>query len=391
MSRTWSQSPLRNLHQPLQVCYSPRISKLAVAVLTSIPSGKQAFQKVVDRSNPGKIKVSLPALTKDTGNEPSAKRIKTGGGGLAGFNSFLPAPKRTGVAANSSVGGGAKKGLGSRVNLKTGAGPGFSREIEPTREAYNEDTDVPGSHGESEIDSADRKLADDEQQKPAEVKFVGKATMFRPLSVSRKPVKKKKKIAPVESSVATNTPPTPQITDKPLARPKISMFSFAPETSAPVIPTTTGEYKPMMLPSQPEEDETNENDDIDATYEDYAQNISHMAPPAAPTPPVAQSLNDIAGDLNLSAAERRQLFGRGKGTQSATKIINFNTDQEYLANEVIRASGETVTHNPVRAIAPGKHSLKQLVNAAQTQKDALEESFARGKSNRNEAASRYGW
>ena len=77
--------------------------------------------------------------------------------------------------------------------------------------------------------------------------------------------------------------------------------------------------------------------------------------------------------------------------QSATKIINFNTDEEYLRNEELRAAGEQVVHNPVRAIAPGKHSLKQLVNAAQSQKEALEESFAKGKSNRAEASSRYGW
>jgi hypothetical protein len=48
-------------------------------------------------------------------------------------------------------------------------------------------------------------------------------------------------------------------------------------------------------------------------------------------------------------------------------------------------------HNPVRSIAPGKHSLKQLVNAAQSQKDALAESFAKGYQNRKEAGSKYGW
>ena len=130
----------------------------------------------------------------------------------------------------------------------------------------------------------------------------------------------------------------------------------------------------------------------EASYEEYTPNTSFAAPPAVPTPPISQSLDDIAGDLNLSAAERRQLFGRQKGgMKSATNVINFNTDKEYLHNEELRAAGETVTHNPVRAIAPGKHSLKQLVNAAQTQKDALEESFAKGRNNRKEAGSRYGW
>jgi hypothetical protein len=48
-------------------------------------------------------------------------------------------------------------------------------------------------------------------------------------------------------------------------------------------------------------------------------------------------------------------------------------------------------HNPVRSIAPGKHSLKQLLNATVSQKEALEESFAKGYANRKEASGRYGW
>ena len=150
---------------------------------------------------------------------------------------------------------------------------------------------------------------------------------------------------------------------------------------------------------QPEAEEAAE-EDFDSSYpepsyEEYTPTTTQIVPPAAPTPPVSQSLDDIAGELNLSAAERRQLFGRQKGrnhgAQAATRIINFNTDQEYLHNEELRAAGEQVVHNPVRSIAPGKHSLKQLVNAAQSQKEALEESFAQGKSNRAEASSRYGW
>jgi hypothetical protein len=72
-------------------------------------------------------------------------------------------------------------------------------------------------------------------------------------------------------------------------------------------------------------------------------------------------------------------------------MVNFSADEQYAANEEIRAKGETASINPVRGIAPGKHSLKQLVNAAATQADALEEHFAQGKRNRNEAGSRYGW
>ena len=145
-----------------------------------------------------------------------------------------------------------------------------------------------------------------------------------------------------------------------------------------------------MMTETKDEAEEDEADSLEPSYEDNTPNTSFSAPPAVPTPPVSQSLDDIAGDLKLSAAERRQLFGRQKGGR-ATTIKNFNTDQEYVHNEELRAAGEQAVHNPVRAIAPGKHSLKQLVNAAQSQKEALEESFAKGKSNRAEASSRYGW
>ena len=95
-------------------------------------STKPAFQKVVDRSNPGKIKVSLPqAAPKDKSGEPPTKRAKIGGGGLSGFNSFLPAPKNIGQAKNTTLGGGntSKKGLGAGVSLKTGAAPGFPENL----------------------------------------------------------------------------------------------------------------------------------------------------------------------------------------------------------------------------------------------------------------------
>ena len=51
---------------------------------------------------------------------------------MAGFNSFLPAPKRPAAASGgSSIGGISRGGLGSGVSLKTGATPAFSREPAP--------------------------------------------------------------------------------------------------------------------------------------------------------------------------------------------------------------------------------------------------------------------
>jgi hypothetical protein len=94
--------------------------------------------------------------------------------------------------------------------------------------------------------------------------------------------------------------------------------------------------------------------------------------------------------MKLSKAARRELFGRDGGTANS-KIVNFDMEQEYSHNESLRQAGETATHNPVRSIAPGKHSLRQLVNAVQNNASALEESFATSKSKRGEAAGRYGW
>lgn len=366
---------------------------------TAAPSSKPAFQKVVDRANPGKIKVSLPqASLKDntTSDEPPTKRAKTGGGVFSGFNSFLPAPKRTGQTAASLGGGTAvKKGLGPGVNLKTGAAPGFSREPEP--ESYyteDEENEPRSTNVGSGLNLPQPRSSQNGEQKPAgEVKLVGKPLMFKPLSVSRKPPKKKAAVPAVTtltSSAPVETPVTPQSkAEKAAPRPKVSLFSMSTESTNTFVPISTGEYQPMMTEAKDEAEE-DEADSLEPSYEDYTPNTSFSAPPAVPTPPVSQSLDDIAGDLKLSAAERRQLFGRQKGGR-ATTIKNFNTDQEYLHNEELRAAGEQAVHNPVRAIAPGKHSLKQLVNAAQSQKEALEESFAKGKSNRAEASSRYGW
>lgn len=366
-------------------------------------ASKPAFQKVVDRSNPGKIRVSLPQTsTRDEtrSDEPPTKRAKTGGGAFSGFNSFLPAPKKTGQTG-AALGGGntaRKGGLAAGVNLKTGAAPGFSRDPEPER-GHTEDlcTEEESTSGGNGFDLPPPKASQNGDQKPAEeVKLVGKPLMFRPLSVARKP--KKKTVAQLAAAKATpsiSATPHPKA-ENPAPKARISLFSMdAPEISTHT--PSNGEYKPMMFET-PEQDTQEEEDpySLEPSYEDFTPNTSQSGypPPAVPTPPVSQTLDDIAGDLNLSAAERRQLFGRqkgGRGNKSAMKIINFNTDEEYLHNEELRAAGEQVMHNPVRSIAAGKHSLKQLVNAAQSQKEALEESFAKGRNNRAEASSRYGW
>ncbi|EOD50762.1 putative mitotic checkpoint protein prcc protein [Neofusicoccum parvum UCRNP2] len=366
---------------------------------SSSAAAKPAFQKVVDRSNPRKIRVNLPSAgtsgagdTSAQADEPPAKKARTGGGAFSGFNSFLPAPKKSGEAAA----GAAKRGLGKGVSLKTGAAPGFSRE--PVEEAAN-DTDGRQNGGEEE-DAYGPEVPEDEPVKPAEeVKLVGKPMMFKPLSVANN-AKKKKKAA----STLPTIPKAPKSADElaiaaaeakataapvaPKPKPKVSLFSISQEESSPVPSASGGDYQPMLYSSEQETTTAHTG-----SYEAAAQYQSHTTTASQSAGP--QSLDTIASDLNLTEAERRQLFGRQRGKNgpdlSAINVVNFNTDQEYAHNEELRASGETVQHNPLRAIAPGKHSLKQLVNAASTQKDALEEHFATGKRNKKEAGSKYGW
>jgi hypothetical protein len=380
------------------------------AVKAAPQPSKSGFAKVVDRSNPGKIRVSLPqtATVKvdANGDEPPTKRVKLGGGGLTGFNSFLPPPKRTGVVKSGNLGGGGVgRGLGAGVSLKTGAAPGFSRnndsfvseDITYGKDSgdASEEQQSFGGGGRMNLPAPKSALAPEPVRKPAEeVKLVGKATMFRPLSVSRKPTKKKKPTegaAPASSATAGQVSASGTSQQEKPAQPRVSLFSVPDEANERITPSL-GTYQPMIYGTK-EEKET----EVTSAHEDYSTGEYEAASQQADYTNTTtfnnpQSLDNIAADLNLSDAERRKLFGRKNGSMlSATKVINFNTDEEYKHNEVLRSAGEQVVHNPVRALAPGKHSLKQLVNAAATQKEALEESFNKGRANRKEASGRYGW
>ncbi|KAI9853028.1 MAG: hypothetical protein M1838_002807 [Thelocarpon superellum] len=388
---------------------------------------KSTFQKVVDRSNPHKIRVDLAGLaTDDTANgatpptDRPAKRARTGGGAFSGFNDLLPAPKRTGraggggdaaAAASGSRPEARSRGLGNGVSLKTGATPGFSREPEPAPESglesgarnYEEHyqhyrggpATLEGSPPEK-MTSDVPTLASTTGTDQVEVKKTGKSTMFKPLSVARNAKKKK----PVKTGVVEKTLPphdTAQASSQASSRP--SLFSLNEDFSAaPTVPST-GNYHPMIYRSGTPPDDVESPPDLAVPKDGGAADETSL-PPGHDLPSLSasdsQSLDTIADDLNLTAAARRQLFGRQKGAgagpmPAAVKVINFNTDQEYAANESLRASGDTVQHNPVRAIAPGKHSLKQLLGAASAQKEALEEHFASGRRNKKEAGSRYGW
>ncbi|KAL8932061.1 MAG: hypothetical protein Q9216_006980 [Gyalolechia sp. 2 TL-2023] len=369
-------------------------------------TSKVAFQKVVDRSNPHKIQVNLPQLgrepleEKQEDDEPPAKKARTGGGPFTGFNSFLPAPKRSVAGSGGLNGVGSKRGgLGSGVSLKTGAAPGFSREpvidyglaAEDGKEngdgndSFHAIGDLP-EHGNTQksalLNLPLPKTTSNAQEEP---KNKGNSMMFKPLSVARKP--QKKKSHPSNGEVDLKTKDS-AISTKPKPPPKVSLFSVDPlpdhhENES----TNNGTYEPLIYGAQEQETSSTERPQAENPY------ISDAHPPAenipqSMNPPGPQSLSTIASDLNLSASAKRQLFGRQKPNASAVNIVNFNTDQEYAANELLRQAGEQVQHNPVRAIAPGKHSLKQLVNAASNQKDALEEQFASGRRSKKEAGSR---
>jgi hypothetical protein len=340
---------------------SPNVAPVPV---TAKPAAKKGnFQKLVDPSAPRKIKVDLPTVQPEVeADAPPTKKPRTTGK-FGGFNSFLPAPKRPAEAA--------KKGLGSGVNLKTGAEPAFSRErVEPDPQAFpftpaSEDTQKAGD-GLDSIPS--------QEEAPKEVKPMGNAMKFKPLSVARKKAPKRKlpsdAALPVSSPVAqAPTPPAP--------KPKISLFSVtsAEETLSSAVPTT--DYQPLLA-----EPQTN-------TTEDTASSTTTTVLPPVQADP--NSLAAIADDLGLSAGERRRLFGRNKDATSLANVSHLNMEEEYANNEQIRLQGQAVEHRAVKAVAPGKHSLQQLVNTATTQKDALEDAWAQGRRNKAEAGSHYGF
>ena len=355
-------------------------------------SSKPAFENLVDKSNPSLIRVSVAQETAKPiqedardGPEPPAKRAKTSTFG--GFNSFLPAPKR----AASTAGG-----LGKGVSLKTGAAPGFTREPMPETPSHDQSpersnkleadettdtTTTVTNEKSSAISDGVTAIGADEQSKK-------KSTIFKPLSVARKPGKKR--LAPTQSQ-STVASMSKADTIQPKAAPKVSLFSVGDVSDTISTPAgSSSTYQPLVYHADPP-DELELNSD--QAYEQGEPLETSSPQPTLVSLNQIDSLDSVAADLNLSASARRQLMGRHQrdSRNSSIKVTNFNTDQEYAANEALRQSGEIVQHNAVRGIAPGKHSLKQLVNAATTQKDALEEQFAAGRRNKSEAGAKYGW
>ncbi|KAA8650736.1 PRCC domain-containing protein [Aspergillus tanneri] len=389
--------------------------------LASAPSSTSSganFQSIVERSNPRKIRVALPEikpenLPDNSEDGPARKKARIGGGGgaFSGFNSFLPAPKRTNAAVEKENKASAQ--VRKVFSLKTGATPGFDREADAemrrdqllgasaTRGGdYDDDGGtIPkagGLRAEEDESTAERSGVKDAQEKPVEVKLKGNPMMFKPLSVGRAS-QQKKKLPPKTATTASSAEGSKEVTKTakevtpaqptppPVAKKtRVSLFSL----STGEADTTSGQYL----------------QEKSAVYEPMVYTAGSEVPAAGPeldsqepfalesTTGPAQTLDNIADDLHLSRAERRQLFGR-HGDSSKSRILHFNTDREYAANQEMAHNTDlaAVQHNPVRPIAPGKHSLQQLVNAASSQREALEDSFASGRRNKKEAGSKYGW
>ena len=378
--------------------------------------------------------------------EPALGRQRPAGE-TGGFNAMLPAPKRTNDP--SSVNGFKPRGggpLGRGVSLKTGAEPGFSRESD----AELKDLLAKGSSPQ-QVSDLNPQLREPEQmdgdsataETNSALPPIAKATTsewkprsFKPLSVARDTKKKKKKppiaaesTVPATTSSAIQSNPhselsNPKSTAQPA--PKLELFSMGNQVDDEMGEVTAYSKNLTTNPSLTiEENVTEESMDVDTDYNttpyeqqpyltiDSNPSLHISSEENQESSTAHQSLTSIADDLNLSASARRQLLGRPttnnqrkNNTTSSTTVAtatttttikNFNTDLEYsinnqsLLNPTNNNNQNQQQHNPVRAIAPGKHSLKQLVSAATGQKEALEESFAQGRRNKNEGRGRYGW
>jgi hypothetical protein len=360
-----------------------QIDKPAVPAPETASASATASSFTINKANPRKIQVKLfdTPTNGETDGEPAPKRPRIGGGGggaFGGFNALLPAPKRDSDAKAAASKPAARKVFG----LKTGAEPGFSREADAEMRRLFAEEDGGNKYAPNE-DDATIPRSIPEKTASIEPATKGNPFMFKPLSVARGHKKKKPK-RQVEPSTQADSLKTGGATTS------ASVTPVEP-TPPPKKVSLFGMDDPETVPSFPEADE--EDEIVEVLDEPVEADTFYSSTAAASDQPQAgQSLDFIASDLNLSKAERRQLFGRrGQAGVTATNVVNFNTDQEYAANEELRASGEQIQRNPVRSIAPGKHSLKQLVNAATGQQEALEESFATGRRNKKEAGNKYGW
>ena len=326
------------------------------------------------------------------------------------FNALLPPPKNNKPTSVSPRKGETKIRKGSSFTLRTAAEPAFMRNATSMGEgAEKQETSIDydnfaETNGAIDITNTSDKTKY-QLQKSTVIGSSSKSTIFKPLSVARTK-SSKRKVAILTRDQAENRfhSETSDITSqKPLKMvPKTSLFSIGDlDTYTPGDPRVLDDTEKSLR--EPVGRIKENNSIMTTNLHPCSYTTLHLDPDirpennSIPANVPQNSLLAIAEDLSLPESARRQLFGRkhGKGHHksevSEVNVVNFNTDNEYAANEELRAAGETVQHNPVRSVAPGKHSLRQLVSSATTQKDALEEHFANGRRNRKEAGGKYGW
>lgn len=325
-----------------------------------------------------KIKIELPAIRPEPGQEerqPPAKRAKTAGS-FGGFNSLLPPPKRSTAQAS---------GLRKGTSLKTSSEAAFSRAI-PVTSSAQERVDADDGYDEFGNRKATMNglpLVTKALEDAPEMKITGKATRFKPLSVANK----KKSVAKAKLAMANDSTTA-------VDRGESKIHIEGPNTEGKPSDSATKTKRSLFSFQQPEEDMPPKTS-LDS-FEPVTESVINktVEPPAttvttaSAAPAVANSLEAVASDLNLTPAQRRQLFGRHS---KDFNITHFNMDSEYSANEQLRMSGETMEHKAVKTIAPGKHSLQQLVNNARSNQESIEEKWAEGRRNRGEGGSKYGW
>jgi len=343
---------------PAQALPSPKKPSSLSAFLPK-PKSRKHKDSRPDQDRPKKIVVALPKFDDDDDDEDRpAKRARTDGG--SGLSAMLPAPKRAGA-------------------MKVDSAP--MRDI--VTEKISKDTEREDSQNHNGVG---------EQEKESDVRKPSTTTnpMFVPQSVTRKPIQP---MSAFKKGPALKPKPQP-------TKPKVSLFGSAATMTNKPQPKVNrlkigGEYKPIMVeaakPLPKPEDDAEYVEEFSYLDNGAAslQPSTHVDPSSIAQP--ADDLDALARGAGLDEQAMRQLYGRNGPGREAIKVSTFSVDDEYKQNELERSLGLVQDAKPVRNIAPGRHQLQSLLNNAQSQRTALEDSFARGKSNRKEAGSKYGW
>lgn len=372
---------------------------------TTAPAARPVLSPGAPSSTgPRKIKVDLPATLPDNEDTQRPNKIRRLGTGFGSFNDFLPAPKQLPKAPGGGAISAATKGLRPGFSLKTSSEAAFSRAPVEAQAPRVADAVVSSAPYTSQPDNLSKpasvvaqapEATDPTAPKPNPLKF-------KPLSVTNK--KKKKTFG---SSLAPSKPTAPnsaseesndnssQSTTTPSAKPKTSLFGLSATPNAAQTPdqypeakdTEMADYEPLLS------EQAYHTDQYPDASQPQQPDITYHQPQQDSNP-----LSALATEMNLTPSQRRQLMGRhanvsvvSNAAYEGVNIHHFDTTKEYSRNEELRQAGELNQHREVKAVGAGKHSLQQLVNAASSQKEALEDKWAAGKRKQADGGAAYGF